>query len=133
MADHVLVTHLCGSGDVWVKIVGKRERALAMPGTITLIPRGHDSERVVTASLEFAHVYLSHDRLLLCTEEIGNGRTPELIDRQFFSDARLFSIARLLLQEVEARESASKLFVEQMTTCATTSTRTSACRNWRIS
>ena len=114
MTDHVLVSHLFGSCDAWVKTDGKRVRARAMPGTITLVPRGQDSERVTTASLEVSHVYLSHHRLLTCAEQIGTGRKPELIDRQNFRDARLFSIARLLLQEVESREAASRLFIEQL-------------------
>lgn len=114
MIDHVLVNQLSGSGDAWMRSDGKFRRMPSMPGTITLVPRGQDSERVTTVDLEVSHVYLSHDRLRLCAEQAGHGRDPELIDRLNVTDARMSALLGLLLQEVELREAASTLFIEQV-------------------
>jgi AraC family transcriptional regulator len=114
MREHVLVGQFSGGGDSWAKIDGKLLRARPMRGTITFAPRGRDSERCTPATLEVSNVFLSHDRLMACVDQVGNGRDPDLIDRLYFKDAKLFAILDLLRQEVELKEAASGLFVEQM-------------------
>jgi AraC family transcriptional regulator len=114
MHEHVLVGQFSDGAESWAKIDGKLFRARPVRGTITFAPRGRDSERCTPATLEVSNVFLSHDRLMACVDQVGKGREPDLIDRLYFKDAKLFAILDLLRQEVELKEAASRLFVEQL-------------------
>ncbi|PRD43110.1 AraC family transcriptional regulator [Phyllobacterium phragmitis] len=114
MKEHVLVAHYSGGGHTWAKIDGKRLMYPTFPGRITFVPRGHDSERSTSAPFKVSNTFLSQDRLVECANQLNYSRVPDLIDRQNFSDPKLFTLLNLLCEEVESREAASRLFIEQL-------------------
>ena len=111
---HVLVGQFHGTGNFLSKIDGKPTRHRAMPGTIMFAPRGRESYRVSPGVMRVSNVFLTDERIRSCADQIGDGRPPDLIDRLHIRDAKLFSILDLLRQEVELREAASILFIEQL-------------------
>ncbi len=65
-------------------------------------------------SVEVSNIFLGHNRLLACADQVGNGREPELIDRVHFNDPKLFAIMKLINDEISSRDAMSHLFIEQL-------------------
>lgn len=112
MQDHVLSATHAGSGKATSIIDGRLKEAEARPGTITYLPRGFEGEFRVAQNTT-SNVYLGHDRLLSCADQLAEGRSFELIDRIHAPDARLFSIMQVIADEADAPGMHSRLFIEQ--------------------
>ncbi len=114
LKDHVLAAKYAGKGMASVKVGRQTISAPARPGTITLAPRGHDGLWRADGSVEVSNIFLGHARLLACADQVGNGREPELIDRVNFSDPKLFTIMKLINDEVSSVDAISHLYIEQL-------------------
>jgi AraC family transcriptional regulator len=114
LADHVLVATRGGPGEVVVKMDGKSLRLPVRAGQVTLVPRGRDGTYRSTAT-PVSNVFLTHERLMACAEQISDGRPVELLCRMNTSeDPKLYMILELLSAEAELGAGSSRLFIEQL-------------------
>ncbi|MET0337119.1 MAG: AraC family transcriptional regulator, partial [Caulobacter sp.] len=96
---------------VWAR--GKeRLTSRTSPGSITLIPDGHEGRWDIDGPIEVSHVYLSDARLQACADELAGGRRVDLMARVGFDDPTTSRILQLLSQENVA-DPGSLMFVEQ--------------------
>src|ERR1700683_1134819 len=79
-ADHEMVVS-AGAGDT------QRITSRARPGTITIIPSGHEARWDIAGSIEVSHVYLTQSRFQDCTDKLAEGERGELVDRGGFVDS----------------------------------------------
>jgi len=101
-----------GCGNAISRIGEDRFRTRNTPGSITVIPRGYDSEWHVDGEVVASHVYLGNERLTNCNDELLGGGEIELISRSNHVDVVLFRIMQLINQELEAPRHYSLLFME---------------------
>jgi AraC family transcriptional regulator len=114
MKEHIIVATFSGRDGAEAKIDGKVLTAPGVPGAVTVAPRGHDGHWRVGGVVEVSNIYLGHERLRSCAQQLGNGREPQLIDRLNHRDPKLFAIMSLLCQEADSREPLQRLFMEQL-------------------
>lgn len=113
LADHVLVATRSGPGETLVQADGKSFRLPVREGLVTIVPQGRDATYRSPAA-PVSNVFLTHERLLACAEQIGDGRPVELLWRRASEDQTLYRILELLSLEAERGADCSRLFVEQL-------------------
>ena len=113
-ADHVLVTTLSAEGRAAWKTPVQTLHASLTRGAFTLVPRGHDGHWRVMGAGMCRGVLLDPARLQRCAEEVGRGREVELLERLQAPDPAMFSIMRLLGEEVGAGATDRALLLEQL-------------------
>jgi AraC family transcriptional regulator len=113
MDGHVLMTFYGVPQSINWRRGAQRVSSRTRPGTITLIPDGHDGNWDITGPLEVSHVYLTEKRLQNCADLLAGGQRVELVDRVAFDDPALSHILEMLSQPSLTHDSASRLFVEQ--------------------
>jgi AraC family transcriptional regulator len=114
MQHHIVVAKFAGDGCTWTQVGRKVHSSPSAPGTVTLVPRGQEGYRRMDGVAEASSIFLGHDRLATCAEQLGNGHQPELLDRSNIRDPKLFAIMKLLSDEIESGEPMSHLFTEQL-------------------
>jgi AraC family transcriptional regulator len=114
MQHHIIVAKFAGDGCSWLRVGRKVVSTPSAPGTITLVPRGHEGYRRMDGIAEVSGVHLGHERLAASAEQFGKGRQPDLLDRSNIHDPKLFAIMKLLSDEIESGEPLSLLFTEQL-------------------
>ena len=112
MQEHVIAAIFEGDGEAVAQIDGKRIVAPTRPGMITLAPRGHEGHWRLTGRVTVSNIYLGHERLLGCAEQLDEGRAFELVDWVNHADAKLFSIMKLICDEVDHPQHHSLVFME---------------------
>ncbi len=113
MTGHAIMTYYGAAQEISWSRGPTRLASLTRPGSITLIPEGHDGRWDIARSLEVSHVYLSEHRLQNCAELLGRGQRIELLDRVGFDDPAAARIMEILSQPSVTADTASRLFVEQ--------------------
>src|SRR6202789_837550 len=118
MPDHVIMTYYGDPGDPEIVMsaeAGDRQNitSRASPGTITIIPSGHEARWDIAGSIEVSHIYLSQARFQKCADILAKGKRVELLDRVGFEDPAAARIMELLSAEAEIGEPCARLFVEQ--------------------
>ncbi|OHV84006.1 helix-turn-helix domain-containing protein [Ensifer sp. LCM 4579] len=114
LEDHILSATYAGTGTASVKIGRQTISAPARSGMITFWPRGHKGFWRVDGAVEVSNAFLGRSRLVACSDQVGNGREPDLLGRVHFSDPKLFTIMRLINDEVSSGDAISHLFIEQL-------------------
>src|SRR5262245_61261398 len=112
--EHVLVAHLGGYARASVRSDGALHAAATVPGTVSVCPGGHDAVRHSDGPIEVVSLFLDPRRLQSCSDQHGDGREPEVVDRLGGEDPKLFALLDLLGQEVQNQEALSRLFVEHL-------------------
>ena len=79
MNSHVIMTYYGETRDIVLKRDGKRIFSKTRPGTVTVIPMGHDGYWDIAGELEVSHVYLPEERLRQVSEQVAGGRSFELL------------------------------------------------------
>ena len=115
--DHVIMTYY-GAGDHEMVVsagAGDTQRitSRARPGTITIIPSGHEARWDIAGSIEVSHIYLTQSRFQNCADILAKGQRFELLDRVGFEDLATARIMELLSDEAKIDEPSARLFVEQ--------------------
>jgi AraC family transcriptional regulator len=115
MSDHVVMTYY-GVGQPIAWRDGRRYASgFTQPGSLTLIPRGHEASWQVDGPIEVSHVYLSDTQLKACAESLSTGcAAVELQDRVAFHDPQGCQLLEVLALEARAPGMHSRLFVDQM-------------------
>lgn len=113
MNSHVVMTYYGSERDLLWRSDGSRTAGRSRPGTVTLIPEGHDGHWDISGSIEVSHVYLTDERLQACADEIAGGKRVELLGRVGFDDPAAARILGLLSEEAAVEDASSRLFVEQ--------------------
>ena len=113
MNGHVVMTFYGAAQGIAWRSGAARQTSRTRPGSITLIPDGHDGHWNIGGPLEVSHVYLTEQRLQNCADLLANGRRVELLDRVAFDDQATSHILQMLSQPSVANDPASRLFVEQ--------------------
>jgi AraC family transcriptional regulator len=118
MPDHVIMTYYGDAGDHEIVMsagAGDRQNITSRtsPGTITVIPSGHEARWDIAGSIEVSHIYLTQARFQDCTDRLAEGKRVELLDRVGFEDPAAARIMELLSGEAEIGEPSARLFVEQ--------------------
>jgi AraC family transcriptional regulator len=112
MRGHVVMTYYGAAKEIAWSSGAARQSSRTRPGSITLIPEGHDGNWNIEGPLEVSHVYLTEQRLQNIADLLGGGRV-ELLDRIAFDDAASAHILEMLSQSSVTNDPASRLFVEQ--------------------
>ncbi len=112
MRGHVVMTYYGAAKEIEWRSGSARQKSRTRPGSITLIPEGHDGNWNIEGPLEVSHVYLTEQRLQHIAELLGGGRV-ELLDRIAFDDMAAAHILEMLSQSAVTNDPASRLFVEQ--------------------
>lgn len=113
MRGHVLMTYYGAAQEINWRGGAARLSSRTRPGSITIIPDGHDGNWDITGPLEVSHVYLTEQRLQNCADLLAGGRRVELHDRVAFDDTAAAHILQMLSQSSVTTDPASRLFVEQ--------------------
>lgn len=111
---HLLVAHYSpvAREAVW-RTGGRRLQSRLSPGTITLIPSGHQGRWDIFGSVEVSQVYLPDSRLQDAAAAMTGGREVELLGRAGIADPAAARLMELLSGEDRVAEPSSRLFVEQ--------------------
>lgn len=113
LTGHVVMTYYGAAQDIVWRTEGLRLSSRTRPGSITVIPDGHDGRWDIEGPIEVSHVYLTDARLQTCSDVLAQGRKVELIGRVGFEDAAAGRILEMLSNETLVGDLASRLFVEQ--------------------
>lgn len=113
MPGHVIMTFYGAAQEITWRRGNMRIHSRTRPGSITVIPDGHDGRWDIGGPLEVSHVYLTEQRLQHCADVLAGGQRIELVDRAGFDDAATSHILEMLSQPVVMSDPASRLFVEQ--------------------
>jgi len=116
--DHVIMAYYGDTGDHEIFVsdgAGNSQNITSRtrPGTITIIPSGHEAHWDIAGSFEVSHIYLSQARFQKCANMLAKGQRVELLDRVGFEDPAAARIMELLSCEAEIKEPSARLFVEQ--------------------
>jgi AraC family transcriptional regulator len=114
MPAHVIIAHHNEGTEINLRTgEGLRAHAQTKPGTIVIIPAGHDGRWDINGIVDVCHVYLTQERLLNSAEALTGGRSVELLDRLCFDDPKMAHILTLLSNEHAASDPSARLFLEQ--------------------
>jgi AraC family transcriptional regulator len=113
MAGHVVMTYYGAAQEIAWRQGKQRFVSRTMPGSITLIPDGHEGRWDIDGTIEVSHVYLTEERLRASAEVLAEGKQISLVDRVGFEDPAAARILELLSSEAASGDPASRLFVEQ--------------------
>lgn len=113
MPGHVIMTFYGAAQEITWRRGDMRIHSRTRPGSITVIPDGHDGRWDIEGPLEVSHVYLTEQRLQHCADILAGGRRIELVGRAGYDDAATSHILQMLSQPVVMTDPASRLFVEQ--------------------
>jgi AraC family transcriptional regulator len=118
MPDHVIMTYYGDTGDHEIFVSGgagnnQNITSRTRPGTITIIPSGHEAHWDIAGSFEVSHIYLSQARFQKCADILAKGKRVELLDRVGFKDPVAARIMELLSAEAKISKPSARLFVEQ--------------------
>ncbi|HEU4651870.1 MAG TPA: AraC family transcriptional regulator [Croceibacterium sp.] len=114
MPAHVIIAHHSNGTEIVLRTgEGARARAQTRPGTIVIIPAGHDGRWDINGGVDVSHVYLTPQRLQASGELLTNGRAVELLDRLCFADPQIAHILTLLSDERANADRSARLFLEQ--------------------
>lgn len=115
MEGHVIITYYGEpQGIVWRR-GGERLASATRSGTITIIPEGHEGRWDIAGPIGVSHVFLSHERLTSCAEQLVGNRPVELLARVGFEDPAAARIMELLGREAALADASARLFAEQAT------------------
>src|ERR1700734_3119718 len=113
--DHVIMTYYgAGNHEIVVSAgAGDTQRITSRtrPGTISIIPSGHEARWDIDGPIEVSHIYLTQARFQNCADILAQGKRVELLDRVGFEDPAAARIMELLSAEVEMGEPCARLFV----------------------
>jgi AraC family transcriptional regulator len=113
LSGHVVMTYYGAPQHMHLRAGSTRLASRTQPGSITLIPEGHDGHWDIAGPIEVSHVYLTDERLQSCADLIAGGKSVELIYRVGFEDSTAAGIQELLSREAALDDPASRLFLEQ--------------------
>lgn len=113
MKGHVVMTFYGAAQACNWRSGAARQSTRTRPGSITLIPEGHDGRWDIDGPLDVSHVYLTDQRLQHCADVLAGGQPIELLDRINFDDTATAHILEMLSQSAVTGDPASRLFVEQ--------------------
>jgi AraC family transcriptional regulator len=114
MPEHVIIAHHNEGTEINLRTgEGLRVRAKTRPGTIVIIPAGHDGRWDIDGAVDVSHVYLTRERLHKSAEVLTDGRGVELLNRLCFDDPRMTHILALLSDEQATSDASARLFLEQ--------------------
>lgn len=113
LKEHVVSARYGGTGTCVVESEGRRFRSCEVPGTVSMVPMGHDGHYRFDGTAEVSTVLLSQARLDRTSESVFGRPAQDLRFRLNHDDAQLFAILRLVSAEVESPHPQSGLFLEQ--------------------
>jgi AraC family transcriptional regulator len=114
MPAHVIIAHYNQGTEIVLRTGdGLRASARTAPGTIVIIPAGHDGRWDIDGMVDVSHVYLTPERLQKSAEMLTGGKPVELLDRLCFADPKLAPILTLLSDEQTTGDASARLFLEQ--------------------
>lgn len=114
MPSHVIIAHHNQGTEIVLRTgEGLRVRAQTRPGTIVIIPAGHDGRWDINGGVDVSHVYLTPERLHRSAEALTGGRGIELLDRLCFADPQIAHILALLSDQQANSDPSARLFLEQ--------------------
>lgn len=114
MEHHVIAATLRSSGFSAVRFGSKTIRSPSITGGITIAPRGFSGRFDCDGSPVASNIFLSRTRLQRLADELDGARTPELLPRLNFKDAKLFSTLALICAEAEDPGPHSRLYLDQL-------------------
>lgn len=117
MQGHVIIAYHGDPQDIVWRTGGKERLAgTTRPGTITIIPEGHEGRWDIAGPIGVSHVFLPDARLAAGAELLNGGRPLELLGRVGFDDPVAARVMELLGRDAATvTDPAARLFVEQAT------------------
>lgn len=115
MEGHVIITYYGDPQDIVWRVGKTRLAGLTRPGTITIIPEGHEGRWDIAGPIGVSHVFLSSERLQASAEPLTGGRGIELLGRVGFDDPAAARVMELLGRDAATPDASARLFIEQAT------------------
>jgi len=112
MQDHIIAAMHSGSGTATAILDGRRTVAPIRAETVNILARGHNGYWAMDGGSKVSNVYLGHDRLLGCADMLAEGQTFELLDRVHHADPRLYTIMKIVSDEVTSPGPYGVMFLE---------------------
>ncbi|HEY5851083.1 MAG TPA: AraC family transcriptional regulator [Lysobacter sp.] len=112
MQDHVICAVHSGTRNAISLFDGKRVTAPSRCGAVHVVARGHGGEWTNEAAANVSNVFLGHERLQGSADLLAEGRPFELVDRVSSMDSRLYSIMKVIRDEVAAPGPHGVMFLE---------------------
>lgn len=113
MQDHIIAAMHSGDGIATAILDGKRTVAPIRAETCNILARGHSGYWAMDGGSSVSNVYLGHDRLLGCADLLAEGRSFELTDRVNCVDPGLYSIMKIIRDEVTSPGPYGTMFLER--------------------
>lgn len=115
LKGHVVMTYYGAPQEILWRTSGERLLSTTRPGSITIIPEGHDGDWDIAGPIGVSHVFLSDARLRASAEQVGGHDGVELLARVGFDDPIASRVMEMLGREADVSDPSSRLFVEQAT------------------
>ncbi|MBO9715798.1 MAG: helix-turn-helix transcriptional regulator [Pseudoxanthomonas sp.] len=115
MDGHVVITYYGEPQEILWRTGGERLLSTTRPGSITIIPHGHDGNWDIAGPIGVSHVFLPEERLLASAAQLATGGDLDLVPRVGFDDPIAARMMEMLGREAHAGDPSSRLFVEQAT------------------
>lgn len=115
LQGHVVITYYGTPQEILWRTGGERLLSTTRPGSITIIPQGHDGDWDIAGPIGVSHVFLTEERLLACVEQLSSENGVDLLPRVGFDDPIAARMMEMLGREAHLRDPSSRLFVEQAT------------------
>jgi AraC family transcriptional regulator len=112
-ASHIMIAHYGVDQEIVYRNGRSRMASRTRPGSITLIPLGHEGRWDLAGRTDVSHVYLGNERLQECADLLCRGTGLELLDRVGFEDFSAARIMEILARDAETSDPSGHLFVEQ--------------------
>jgi AraC family transcriptional regulator len=113
MQDHVICATHAGLGDATAVLDGQRLTAPSREGSVHVLARGHSGYWRVDGECNVSNVFLGHERLMSCADQLAEGRAFELMDRVNHVDPALYSIMKIIRDEVTSPGPHGTMFLER--------------------
>ena len=116
MQGHVIITYYGEPQDIVWRLGSERLAGTTRSGTVTVIPEGHEGRWDIAGPIGVSHVFLPHDRLIACADQLNHGRPVELLSRVGFDDPVAARLMEMIGKDASsATDASARLFVEQAT------------------
>ena len=112
LSEHVISAVWSGSGRLRFCAGSQVSESSLDAGTISVLPRGRESQWQLEGQAEVSSIYLGHQRLMHVAEGLAPGQSFELFDRVRYEDHALFGILHVIDQAIADDPHGPTLFIE---------------------
>lgn len=111
MSEIVIMTYHGQAQPIAWRSGRQQVESLTRPGTVTLIPSGHEGRWDIEGDITVSHVYIPPQRLARSAQELNLRSAPQLVDRVAVDDPITSRLLEILAIEASSSESHDAVLV----------------------